>query len=173
MAVTKQKKNEILSELIVQFKSAKSVAVGKAFGMSVKESSDFRGQLRSENVAFRIAKKTLICLAAKEAGYEEIDKKLLDGSVGVAFSPDEISASKLVKKFDPKGEKMALIGVFYGGKFMKMKEANEFASIKSREELLSQFVGMLRSPLYAFAGILNTPLGSFARATKAYGDKKQ
>ncbi len=171
MAVTKQQKKEMLAELVASFKGAKSIAVGKATAMSVKETSDFRRSLREQNMSFKIAKKTLICLAAKEAGYEGLDKAALEGSVGLAFSPDEIAAAKMVKKFDPKGEKMELIGAFYEGKFLSKRDANELANIPGKQELLTIFAGMLRAPLYGFASLLNSPLSSFARAVKGYGEK--
>jgi large subunit ribosomal protein L10 len=49
----------------------------------------------------------------------------------------------------------------------------ELSKMLSREELLAKFVGMIKSPLYSFSGALNSGLGGFARALKAYGEKKE
>lgn len=171
MAVTKQKKQEDLQELIASFKGAKSIAVGKANGLTVAEVSDLRRKLREQNVTYKVSKKTLICIAAKEAGYD-VDKAVLEGSVGLAFGPDEISAVKGIKTFDPKSEKLALIGAFYDGKYLSKAIANELASIPGKQELLGKFLGIITSPLNSFAGMLNSPLSSFARAVKAYSETK-
>jgi len=171
MAVTKEKKAEILAALVEEFKSAKSVAVARTNGMSVGESQDFRRKLRDQDVKFKIAKKTLICLAAKEAGYD-VETSMLDGSVGLAFSPDEVTGAKLVKEQDKKKEKMELVALFLEGQFLDAAGANELADIPGKEELLAKFVGMLQSPLNSFAGMLGSPLSSFARGLSAYAEQK-
>lgn len=171
MAVTKAKKEEILAGLVEAFKNSKSVAVAKTSGMSVGEAQDFRRKLRENDVSYKIAKKTLICLAAQEAGYE-VDTSMLDGSVGLAFSPDEVTGAKLVKQQDKAKEKMELIALFLEGQFLDAAGANELADIPGKEELLAKFVGMLQSPLNSFAGILGSPLSSFARGLSAYAEQK-
>ena len=171
MPVTREKKTELLKALIEEFKGAKSVAVAKTTGLRVEESQKFRRKLRENNVSFKIAKKTLICLAAKEAGYD-IDKSLLEGSVGLAFGRDEVTAAKLVKSTDPQKKKMELIALFLEGQFMDSKSANELADIPGKEQLLAKFVGMLQSPLSSFASMLNSPLASFARGLSEYAKRK-
>lgn len=166
--ITKDKKAEILQGLINEFKSAKSVAVAKTKGLTVAEGEAFRRKLRSNNVSFKIAKKTLICLAAKEAGYANVDKSILEGSIGLAFGHDEVTAAKLVKQQDKKREKMELVALFLEGQFMSGNGANELADIPGKEELLAKFVGMLQSPLNSFAVMLNSPLSSFARGLSEY-----
>ena len=171
MAVTKEKKAEVLAGLIEAFKNSKSVAVARTSGMSVGESQDFRRKLREKDISFKIAKKTLICLAAKEAGYE-VDTSMLDGSVGLAFSPDEVTGAKLVKARDKKKKKMELIALFLEGQLLTGEGANELADIPGKEALLAKFVGILNSPLNSFAGMLNSPLSSFARGLSAYAEQK-
>lgn len=171
MPVTKDKKAEILAALIEEFKSAKSVAVAKTQGMPVGETQDFRRKLRENDVSFKIAKKTLICLAAKEAGYD-VETSMFEGSIGLAFSPDEVMGAKLVKEQDPKKKKMELIALFLEGQLLDSEGANELADIPGKEQLLAKFVGMLQSPLNSFAGMLNSPLSSFARAVSAYAEQK-
>ncbi|MBT6068904.1 50S ribosomal protein L10 [Candidatus Peregrinibacteria bacterium] len=171
MPITKEKKAEILAALIEEFKSAKSIAVAKTNGMTVMESQDFRRKLRENDVQFKIAKKTLICLAAKEAGYD-VDPAALEGSIGLAFSPDEVTGAKLVKQQDKKKKKMELVALFLEGQFLGKEGADELADIPGKEELLAKFVGMLQSPLNSFAGMLGSPLSGFARALSEYAKSK-
>lgn len=166
--INKDKKAEILQGLINEFKSAKSVAVARTKGLTVAENQAFRRKLREKNVSFKIAKKTLICLAAKEAGFKDIDKSVLEGSIGLAFGHDEVTAAKLVKQQDKKREKMELVALFLEGQFLGGAGANKLADIPGKEELLAKFVGILQSPLNSFALILNSPLSSFARGLSEY-----
>ncbi len=169
MAITRQKKEEILAELIKKFQDAKSVAFGQYAGMSVAEISDMRNKMREAGVEFRVAKKTLLRLAAKEAGLE-IPDEILEGTIGAAFSyEDVVSGPKLLKTTSKEIEVVKLMGGVMDGKVLSLEEIDELASLASREELLAKFVGMMRSPLQSFYGGISSPMSSFVRTLQEYG----
>ena len=68
MPLTKEQKSEILTDLIQNMKESKSVVFADFQGLSVKDMKDLRSKMREEGVSYKVAKKTLIKLAAKEAG---------------------------------------------------------------------------------------------------------
>ena len=86
MALTKEQKSEILTDFIQNIKESKSVVFADFQGLSVKDMKDLRSKMREKGVNYKVAKKTLIKLAAKEAGFEEITAEVLEGPVGSAFS---------------------------------------------------------------------------------------
>ena len=111
MAISKSKKNEILQELQQSFKEAKSVMFSKYSGISVSGFSKVRTALREQNVECRVAKKTLIKLAAKELGVDELPAESLDGPIAVIFSyDDELSGAKLIDKMSKDFEQLELTG---------------------------------------------------------------
>ncbi len=172
MAITRQKKVEILNELIEDLKNAKSAAFTQYAGSTVAQITKLRRQGRQANVKVVIAKKTLIQKAAKENGYETIPENIMDGPIAIAFSPDEVTAAKIIKAYAKEVETVRLVGGLMDGKVLNRKQIMTFADLPSRDELLSIFVGMIQSPLRNFASAISSPLSSIARAFKAYGETK-
>jgi len=164
MPVTRQKKEEVLAELVQKFKDAKSVVFSENKGLSVFEMQELRGNLREKNAEIKIAKKTLIKLAAKEAGYDNIPDEIMTGAAGAVFSYDDIVAgAKTIYDYAKEHEALALLGGLLDGKVMDLKEANTLATIPSKEELLSKLVYILKSPISGFHGVLNNTLTGFVR----------
>ncbi len=168
MAITRQKKEELLKELVQLFAEAQSVAFGQYSGMTVAQLQEMRKEMRKVGVEFKVAKKTLIKLAAKENGLELPDE-ILEGTIGAAFSKEDIvSGPKLLKKTAKKIEVVKLLGGVMEGKVLSITEMGALADLPSREQLLAKFVGMLQGPLRAFHGMLSAPTASMARALDAY-----
>ena len=100
MPLTKVQKEELVAQLVDKIKDAKSVVFADYQGLTVDDIDNLRKDLREHGVTFQVAKRTLIKLAAKQAGFDEIPDSVLEGPVGAAFSmEDEISAAKIIFKF--------------------------------------------------------------------------
>ncbi|MBT4385176.1 50S ribosomal protein L10 [Candidatus Peregrinibacteria bacterium] len=168
MAITKQKKEEILKELIEKFKDAQSVAFGQYSGMTVTELSDMRNKMREAGVEFKVAKKTLFKLAAKEHGLELPDE-ILEGTVGAAFSYDDlVSGPRLLKSTSKEVEVVKLLGGVMDGKVLSITQMGELADLPSKETLLTKFALMMRAPLQSFYGAIQAPTSGLARAFSEY-----
>lgn len=168
MAITRQKKEEILAELIKKFQDAKSVSFGQYAGMSVTDLSEMRNKMREAGVEFKVAKKTLLRLAAKEAGLELPDE-IVEGTVGAAFSyEDAVSGPKMLKNTSKKVTVVKLLGGIMDGKVLSIQEMGELADLPTREELLAKFVGMISAPLQNFYGAISSPMSSLARSLSEY-----
>lgn len=175
MAVTKQRKQEILEELIELFKQAKSVAATKYTGISVNNMNALRGRMYKQEVAFKVAKKTLIRLAAKEAGYaDEIPDTLLDGPVALAFGmQDEISAPKAIKDTAKELKSLGLLGGFMDGKILSQADIQQLADIPPFEVLMTRFVRAIKGPVSGFHGALHGTLRNFVGVLNAIKEEKE
>lgn len=172
MATTRKMKESALEELREKFQKAQSVAFGQYAGLTVEQISKLRKELKSAGVEFKVAKRTLFKIAAKEQGYELPDEVMM-GTVGAAFSyEDSVAGPRLIKKLMKDFEKLQLLGGIMEGKVMTVAQMKEIAGLPSKQELLAKFVGLMRAPLQGFYGALQSPLGSFARAVEQYAEKK-
>ena len=173
MALTKEQKNDILKDLIEQMKSAKSVVFADYQGLSVKDMKDLRGKLREKGVQFKVAKKTLMKIAAKDSGLELPDEAL-EGPVGAAFSmEDEVAAAKTLHNFGKENENLKLRGAIFEGRVLSIKETKELALIPGKEELYGKLVYLLKSPISGFHGVLNNTLAGFVRTLDAVREKQE
>lgn len=163
MTLTKDEKKQALSDLKDQFSAAKSVVFADYQGLSVKDLKALRQKLRESGVSFNVAKKTLIKLAAKESGYNEIPDSVMEGPVGAAFSSQEevAGAAKILNDFAKKNKALKLRGSLFEGKILSVVETKQLAVLPSRQELLTKLV-------YLF----NAPISGFARVLQAIADKQ-
>ncbi|PIR52770.1 50S ribosomal protein L10 [Candidatus Peregrinibacteria bacterium CG10_big_fil_rev_8_21_14_0_10_49_10] len=172
MALTKDQKQAQVKELTEKMNSASSIILAHYIGLSVSEVSELRKKLRENDAEMKVGKKTLMHIAAKEAGLPEFDEKNMEGPVSLIFSfGDPLSGAQVAFKFAKDHDKVKLLGGLYDGKVLTKEEAVALAQMPSRDVLLATFVCMIRSPLVSFAGICNSPLSGFARALKELAEK--
>lgn len=173
MAVTKAQKSEILKQLVSQMKDAKSVVFADFQGLSVKDLKELRRSLSESGVELKVAKKTLLRLAAKEAGLGEVPEELMVGPVAAAFSmEDETAAAKLLFKFGKKHENLKLRSALFEGRILNFEETKVLALIPSKPELISKFIYLVKYPISGFHGVLQNTLAGFVRALNAIAQKQ-
>ena len=172
MALTRDQKTSQITELVTKLKDAESVMFSNYIGLNVADVSDLRNKLRDGKAEMKVAKKTLIQRACKDAGYPDITPDDMEGPVACIFSfEDPLSGAQIAFKFAKTHKEVVLVGGVYDGKVLSKEEALELAKMPSREQLLGIFVDMLRSPLVSFASMCNSPLGGFARVLDQMAEK--
>lgn len=172
MALTKAQKQVQLKELTEKMGSASSIIVTHYIGLTVSEVSELRKKLREKNAEMKVAKKTLMKIAAKDAGLPEFDESGMQGPVSLIMSfSDPLSGAQVAFAFGKSHDKVKILGGVYDGKVLTKQQAMELAKMPSREVLLAMFACMIRSPLVSFAGMCNSPLTGFARALKELAEK--
>ncbi len=172
MAVTKEKKTDILKDLDDRFGRASSIYFTDYRGLTVKEMGDLRDRLRAEGIDFRVAKKTLMRLALKHSNLPEAPSEVMQGPVGVAFGYDDvIAAVKILHTFSKEKDSLKILGGLVEGKFISQAEATELAQLPSREELLAKLVGSMNAPISGLYGVLSGLLRNFVYVLKAIEGK--
>lgn len=174
MAVTKQRKEEVLTSLIAQFGRSKSVIFARNLGLTVEDTKTLRTHLRNQAIDFEIAKKTLFQKAAEANNVEGFNKELLDGAVGAAFcETDEVLAAKLIAEFAKKNDKVELVGGVVDGKFLTKSSVLELSLLPSKEELYAKFMGSLQAPLTGFVGVSSNLISGLVRALDQIRKQKE
>lgn len=174
MPLTKEQKKEVLDKLIQDMKQAKSVIFADYQGMSVQDVRDLRAQMREKGVSFVVAKKTLLNIASKEAGFGEIPPEAIEGPVGAAFGmEDEISPAKIIHQLGKKNQHLKLRGALFDGRILSVAETKTLAEIPSFEELVGKFMYLVKYPVQGFHGVLNNTVSGFVRALDAIREQKE
>ena len=173
MPLTKSQKKEILDALTSEMKSAKSIVFADFQGMPVKEVKQLRAGLREKGITYQVAKKTLIKLAAKEIGYNDIPNEVLEGPVAVACCmEDEVSGAKLIFEFSKKNKALKLRGALLDGKVLSVAETKQLATLPGKEELLSKLVYIFKSPIQGFHGVIHGTMAGFVRVLDSVAKKQ-
>ena len=155
MAITRQKKEEIVAQVSDVIKSAKTLVFANFKGLTVAEQNEMRKALRPLGVGYTVAKKTLLRRALDAAKYTG-EAPVLDGEIALAYGEDELAPARelavYVKKF---GEHLAFAGGVFGGKYVGKDEITAIAAIPGMDALRAQFVQLINSPLQRFAVVLH------------------
>lgn len=171
MAITKEKKQEVLQELIDKFGKSKSVVFADYRGLDVVGMSKLRSDLRENGSECKVAKKTLIELAAKESKIDGMTQEIIPGPVAATFSyEDELSGIKVLFNFAKSNENLKLLGGIIDGKVVTADEVNQLAKLPSKDELIAKFMGSIQAPTTNFVGLLSNVMGSLVRVVNAYKD---
>lgn len=153
-------KAKAVDEATERFNNAQSAIVVDYRGLTVAEVTDLRKQLREAGVSMSVIKNKILTRAAEKAGYEDLNDTFV-GPTAVAFSDeDAIAPAKILKKFADSHDALSLKGGMVEGKVASLDEINEYATMPSREDLLSML-----------ASALSDPMRKIARAVKAIADK--
>jgi large subunit ribosomal protein L10 len=151
MAITKDKKKEILSSLDEVMKNSQSVTFVKFTGLTVGESTELRNKLREEGSGYKVMKKTLLSLSMKNAGVTG-EEPALEGNIAIAYSADPIASARGVFEFGKKRkEQMTIVGGVFEGAFKNQEEMNEIATIPALQVLRGMFLNVINSPIQGLA----------------------
>lgn len=147
MALTKEKKVEVLKKLTDIFSSSQSVVFVKFDRLSVFDTAIMRNALRKNGVGYFVAKKTLMKRALVQVGVEgEIPE--LEGETAIAYSTDLTAPARGIYEFGKKfKENIAISGGIFEGRYMNKAEMTEIASIPPLQTLYGMFVNIINSPI--------------------------
>jgi len=150
MALTKAQKQKILDELKEKIAKQKAMVIFDFTGLKVKDFSNLRKKIKSAGDDIRVAKKTLLGIALKDAKLK-IETKKIPGELAVAFGySDEISPAKITYQFSQENPNLKILGGFLENKWREAEEIIELAQLPTREELLTRLVGSISAPISNF-----------------------
>lgn len=150
MALTKNKKKEVISELTLKLAGDQTLVFVNFKGLTVGETDKFRRSLREAGVGYKVSKKTLLNRVLESKGVKGTQPDL-SGEVGVAYSVDALAAAREVYNFSKGKETPKIVGGVFEGEYADMVRMMSIATIPSREVLLSQIAYLLKSPMQRIA----------------------
>ncbi len=138
MALTKTQKQKVVEDLREKIAKQKSMVFFDFTGLVVKNLSLLRKKMKREGAEIKVAKKTLLQLALKNAGLE-FDVEKLKGEIAIALGfKDEISPAKICYQFSQENPNLKILAGFFEGEFREAEEIIALAQIPSKDELLSK-----------------------------------
>jgi large subunit ribosomal protein L10 len=151
MAITKEKKKEIVSDLGKIISKSKSVVFVNFHKLLVKDVSNIRRTLKGEGVGYTVAKKSLFKRVLESAGIKG-ETPVLNGELAVTFGEDMLAPARSIYEFQKKLDgKVSIMGGIFDGEYKSQSEMMEIASIPPLQVLRGMFVNVINSPIQRFA----------------------
>lgn len=173
MPISFEKKGKLVDELKDTISISKSIVFADFSGLVSSAMNELRRKLRSEGVAFKVVKKTLLKRAFFSLNMPKIKDEEIPGQLSVAMSGDEIKAAKVVYSFikESKTENLSILGGFLEQRYITKQEVIELAKIPGKEELLGRLVGTVQAPVSGLVNVLGGNIRNLIFVLKQLSNK--
>ena len=153
MPLNVEDKKAIVADVGAQLAAAQTVVLAEYRGIPVGELTTLRANARAQGVYLRVLKNTLARRAAQGTQFEPLADSMV-GPLIYGISVDPIASAKVLQQFAKTQEHLVIKAGLYNGKMLDVNGVKALASIPSRDELLSQLLGVMLAPVSAMARVL-------------------
>lgn len=171
--MTRQEKATVIEDLTAQLGGNSIIYLADISGMDAKTTSDLRRACFKANVQLAVVKNTLLS-KAMEASDREFGElpSVLKGNTSLMFSEVGNAPAKLIKAFRKKSDKPLLKGAFVEeAVYIGDENLDALVSIKSKEEMIGEIIGLLQSPAKNVISGLKSGGGKLAGILKTLSER--
>jgi large subunit ribosomal protein L10 len=150
LALTKDKKNEIVEELSKLLGDSKMTVVAKYEGTTVKAMQQLRRNAEENGTVIKVVKNRLVKKAFESTdSHKDSDTSELTGMLMYAFNPnDEVAPAQVIHELAKEEKQLEFIAAFdSSGALLTAEDVKALAQLPSREELIATVVNTLKSPV--------------------------
>lgn len=158
MAISRSKKQDIVSTVSSELENSKVVVYAKYQGLGVKDMQELRRTARETGTTVLVAKNRLVRLAlSKNDALKNADTSSLKGQLLYAFNPDdEVAPAQVLHTFAKTHPAIKLHGAIDDqGSVMDEAQVTQLANLPSKDQLRGQLVGTIAAPLSGFINVLS------------------
>ena len=153
MSLNRSEKEAVITEVTGLAAKAQTLVMAEYRGITVADMTKLRSTARSQGVSLSVLKNTLARRAVAGSPFE-VATEQMTGPLIYGFSVDAVAAARVVADFAKTNDKLVIRGGAYGGKALDVNGVKQLASIPSKEVLLAQLCGLLKSPISRTAVVL-------------------
>ena len=146
--MTREEKSIAIEDLTAQLAGTNIVYVADISGLNADATSNLRRACYKADIKLAVVKNTLLVKAmeASENNYGELPQTL-KGNSAIFFSDVANAPAKIMKEFRRKSDKPVLKGAYINSEiYIGDNLLDSLASLKSKEEVIGEFIGLLQSP---------------------------
>lgn len=150
MALTKNKKNEVIAEVAQLLSGSKMTVVTKYQGTTVKAMQQLRRQARDNGTVAKVVKNRLVIKTLQQSDtFKDVDTSALEGMLLYAFNAeDEVAPAQVIAGFAKINPTLEFVGALTAdGKFLSADEVKALATLPGKDQLIGEVVAMLLSPV--------------------------
>ena len=153
MSLNRNEKAAVVDGVAAQVARAKTLALAEYRGLTVEHLNKLRREARDKGVYLHVLKNSLARRAVAGTPFQ-VAQGAMVGPLIYGFSEDAVAAAKVISDFAKTNDKLVVKGGAYAGRALDANGVKALASIPSREVLISQIAGLLKSPIQRLAAVL-------------------
>ena len=168
------KNKQEIASLREKISKAKSIIFTNYVGLNSNNVNSLRQTMKTAGAEVTVTKNTLMKLALKEEKIKAAElENDLTGPTAIVFSyGDSIKSIKALFDFIKKNDLPKVKSAIFEGQYTDADRVQILSKLPAREQLISQFIGDLKSPLRGVVGVLNGVQKKFVYAISAIANNK-
>jgi large subunit ribosomal protein L10 len=172
--MTREEKAQYIETLAGELKEANVFYLADTASLTVDVVNTLRRRCFQSNIRMRVVKNTLLEKAMDRVDGRDFGnlREILSGSTSIMFSESGNAPARLIKDFRKKYEKPILKGAYVDeAVFIGDNQLDTLESLKSREELIGDIIGLLQSPAKNVVSGLKNAGGTIAGLLKTLEER--
>jgi len=146
--MTREEKSIAIEDLTAQLAGTNIIYVSDISGLDAETTSNLRRACFKAGVKLEVVKNTLLAKAmeASDNDYGDLPT-VLTGNSAIFIADVANAPGKIIKDFRKKSAKPVLKGAYINSEvYLGDDQLDALATIKSKEELIGEIIGLLQSP---------------------------
>ncbi|CAM3785580.1 50S ribosomal protein L10 [Flavobacterium branchiophilum] len=146
--MTREEKSIAIENLTAQLAGSNIVYLADISGLNAETTSNLRRACYKAGIKLEVVKNTLLAKAmeASENDYGQLPETL-SGNTSIFLAEVANAPAKIIKDFRKKSEKPILKGAYINSEvYIGDNLLDTLASLKSKEEVIGEIIGLLQSP---------------------------
>ena len=155
--MNKAEKIKVINDLSSSLSESKNLYLTDISGLNASQTSDLRRACYKADIKLSVVKNTMLhrAIETSEKDFGEITS-VLKGNTSIMFSESGNGPAKIIKEFRKKNDKPILKAAFIEEAiYIGDNQLDTLVAIKSRDELIGEIVGLLKSPIQNLVSALN------------------
>lgn len=170
MAITKERKNELIAQYCEWVSRSKALVLTQYVGLTMKDIDALRVKVRENGGEFHIIKNTLAKLAFEQAGLT-VPEKQFEGSTAIVFAFTDAQATvKTVTEFAKSSGFFKVKGGFLEKQALTPEGVKALADLPPLPVVRAQLLGTLLAPAGKLVRTLAEPGRMIAAVIRAHAE---
>jgi large subunit ribosomal protein L10 len=151
-------KQFLLDQIEDQLQNFEAFVVTDYAGLSANEAATMRTELKKRGGRMAVVRKRVFAKALSKMNLS-MDLGSLTGHIGIVFAPvDAMETFKFVCNFSKDTSRPNILSGRFEGKMIEAQTVKVLASLPSRDEMRSQFLGTLEAPMAQMLAVVEALL---------------
>ena len=171
--MTKEEKSKVIEDLTAQLTGTNVVYVADISGLNATITSDLRRACFKAGIKLEVVKNTLLEKAMEGSvnNYGDLPT-ILKGNTSIMISENGNAPAKIIKEFRKRSDKPLLKGAYiHEAVFIGDNQLDALVSLKSKDEVIGEIIGLLQSPAKNVVSALKSGGGKIAGILKTLSEK--
>ena len=173
----KEEKGQIIESISALIQQYPNFYITDIAGLNAGQTSKLRRECFNAGITLNVVKNTLFAKALNASENEDMKSlvETLVGNTAIMYTTVPSAPGKLIKKLHKEGMAKPVVKGAYVQEcaFIGADKLEELVTIKSKEELLGDIIGLLQSPARNVISALQSAGGKIAGIVKTLEEKEE